>query len=280
MKLINDLIELRLVPEFGARITNLIDRRSGRDWIIQGETSGSGEDTAIFRGASARGWDECFPSVATCRSEAWGGPVRDHGALWGRPWECTASKNRIAARFIEPRFVFSRALSLQGATLICDYSLQSTHNVALPWIWSQHCLLKALPGETFSSSGLSGWKGADGEAFTPGPILPPSASVAGKYMSEVQGPVNVGLSGPHGGISFRWSSENLRHAGLWIDYGAWPPEAPDHQVAIEPTTSAFGSLQQAETAGGAELLLPNQMYKWRVFVELLAPRFRHVQFNS
>lgn len=44
MKLVNDLIELRLLPEFGARITNLIDRRSGRDWIIQGETLSSGAE--------------------------------------------------------------------------------------------------------------------------------------------------------------------------------------------------------------------------------------------
>src|SRR5664279_4148592 len=84
----NDKLRVGIAPAYGARVVSLLDKTSGREWITQGVRSGNTGEDAVYLGAEAVGWDECFPTVGPWDASAtpWRRRLRDHGDLWGRPW--------------------------------------------------------------------------------------------------------------------------------------------------------------------------------------------------
>ena len=94
-RLASSRVAMLLVPALGARVVSLMDIRSGREWLVQGEPLSeqqaqewSAED-AVFGGQVSFGWDECLPTVAPCPDplEPRAAPLRDHGDQWGRATE-------------------------------------------------------------------------------------------------------------------------------------------------------------------------------------------------
>ena len=53
----SEAIRAEVEPAFGARVTSLVDRRTGRDWLVPGAAVPGG----AYGAAQAVGWDECFP---------------------------------------------------------------------------------------------------------------------------------------------------------------------------------------------------------------------------
>lgn len=286
----NDHIALVVDPAFGARVTALSDLASGRQWLVAGECSGGEGDNAPYLGNEARGWDECFPTVAPCETAAWG-RLRDHGILWGRRWNVEVSGHTVHAKYSSDRFKFSRTLSLRGNSITADYSIQNTAADPLPYMWSQHCLLQLKPGDRIEVSkdaeGLAVSGGVHrGQALVPGKIDWPRLVGTGLDLSEVPGAEEglavklyahtpegcvVGAFGPDGGIRFRWEKGAIQALGLWFDYGGWPPDDPVHQVALEPTTAFADDLAEAESKGRELVLEPGGRHEWSVRIELTGP---------
>ena len=258
-----DVLTLDYAPEFGARVTALVDRRTGRDWLVGGAMRGEVSDRAVYLGEEARGWDECFPTVAPCTHPAWGG-MRDHGALWGRPWQ---DDGRGAAWFETEGYRFARTLVPEGAAVHCRYELANTGAAPMLWMWSQHCLLDARPGERLVLEGVGAFDAAD---------VPRAVARDGtvlKTYAPVHGQVSVGLTGPEGGIRFEWDAEETGFLGLWLDFGGWPETDPVHQLALEPTTAPADHLAAAGDA--AALLRPGETQGWTVTLRLEAPGRDH-----
>ena len=64
----SEFVRLVAVPEVGARVISLVDRRTGREWLVQGmlpadDVAGGASarawaaEDAVFGGAEAFGWD-------------------------------------------------------------------------------------------------------------------------------------------------------------------------------------------------------------------------------
>lgn len=272
--LANDRIALTLRPDFGARVTSLTDRASGRQWLVTGLCVGGDS----YLGDQARGWDECFPTVAPCDHAGWDGPLRDHGDLWGRPWQVTADGQTCMATYDDPRFAFTRALHLRGAGVVADYQVSNRTLAALPYLWSQHCLLATTPADRIVLQGIAGMQaggvpvdwplhaardlsvvGAAGEGF------------ALKAYGTALNAANAEIIGAEGGIRFDWSDNEIGAFGLWLDYGGWPPGAPVYQVALEPTTAPADDLAQATAMGRARMLAPGEIHHWSVRIALTRP---------
>ncbi len=275
----NKAVALSLAPAFGARVTSLIDKRTGRDWLAQGALVGRTDNDAPFMGEEARGWDECYPTVGPCPSSHWGRRLRDHGDLWARRWDATQSASSITATYNDDQTRFRRTLTLEGASVGVAYEVTNTWKTALPTLWSQHCLLACEPGERLELEGISNiisdcqpidLSNVNGMDYTT--LHDIRAGVALKAYGCVQDQAQVGIIGENGGIAFSWSAADAAHLGLWFDYGGWPDkEAPVHQVAIEPTTSPTDDLEGALAGGHAIWLKPGQSRTWNTTITL-SPR--------
>lgn len=255
----NGHIALTLQPDFGARVTSLTDLATGRQWLVPGTCVGG--DT--YLGEQARGWDECFPTVAPCDDPAWG-PLRDHGLLWGRAWQ----HDGATAVYNDPHFLFARNLHLQGATLTAAYRVTNKTDTALPYLWSQHCLLATTPADRIVMDAVGKWQ-ADDTAFDwphhPARDLSVVGSTDADFAQKSYGQAHsAAITGPDGGIRFDWSGT----FGLWINYGGWPTGKPVHQVALEPTTAPADDLARVTRLGRACHLPPNGSHAWSVQISL------------
>ena len=260
----NDRVALTLLPDFGGRITALVDRATGRQWLVSGPAEAP--NNGAYLGEEARGWDECFPTVSPGRAAGWGA-LRDHGLLWGRP----AAQQGGETRWEGTGWLLLRRLSLTETGVVADYRLANTGGAAFDWMWSQHCLLDLAPGERLSMSGL--------EAFD-WPVHPRrDLSVVGevgeglaiKAYALATGRAKAAVTGPRGGLAFAWESAEIGAFGLWLDYGGWPEGAPVHQLALEPTTGPADDLASAVAARRHRRLEPDAEASWRVTLTFLDP---------
>ena len=84
----NDFLRTVIVPEPGAKLVSLVDKRSQREWLV-----GPGNrplkkipDGAAFVDQDMSGWDEMFPTIVACaypgsRSAAGHTPARPRRGL-------------------------------------------------------------------------------------------------------------------------------------------------------------------------------------------------------
>lgn len=278
-RLSNDRVSLSIDAGFGARVTELFDLATGRQWLLPGPRTPEVGEAAIYRGTASRGWDECFPTILPCDHQAWGGRLRDHGILWGRAWTVTDARSDVVEAVFEAKGIrFARRLALSGGQIIATYSVTSARDEAVPYMWSQHCVLQVTSADRIGLSG-PGPMQAEGLAFDwpdyPGRNLrrigPENEGFVLKAYALTPSTASAEVTGPQGGIRFQWDGHEVPALGLWLDFGGWPEETPLHQVAIEPTTAAADDLPGAIALGQERWLAPGDTHHWSVRLTLLDP---------
>lgn len=284
----NDHMRVAVEPCYGARVTSLLDRQTGREWIAQGPQSRNTGEDAEYAGDEAVGWDECFPTVTPWDAShtAWGRKLRDHGDLWGRPFVIDAqTPTMLRLSYADSQFRFTRELQLDGAVLIARYEVENRTNRSLPYLWALHGLLAVteadrieLPevetvaatylslGNTFLSVPELPWsKPNDVLPFTLDKVQPAASVFAGKFYAGVPSrTARVGRPGQW--LELAWDSP-IDQLGIWLTYGGWPGPGGHHEIALEPTNAAADTLGEAIDAG-APPLASGERRDWRVTLSL------------
>jgi galactose mutarotase-like enzyme len=281
----NEVLRVVACPALGGRILSLVDRRSGREWLVQGEPPARPEawarEDALFGGREAFGWDECLPTVGPCPDplDPAAPPLRDHGEQWGRPADMTADGNVLVTHWPSARwgYTFRRRLRLDGDRLVASYLLANAAAVPMPFLWSMHPLLRLEPGarvwlrwvETATVGGHLGSPRAPDPHRDAWEVADISAGSALKVYARLRSPATAEARQPdRSTLRFRWDQAVAPVVGLWLDFGGWPSGEPVHQVAIEPTTSEDDDLASAVAAGRAPMLPPGETLRWSVRLTL------------
>lgn len=281
----NEDLRVGVNPAYGARVVSLLDKASGREWLTAGgESASTGEDVRYW-GEEAVAWDECFPTVSVWDASGtkWGRRLRDHGDLWGRPWEVdAASASALTTTYGDPQFRFTRTLRLEGRTLVADYAAENLTDAPLPYLWALHALLAAKPedrivlpgadsvravflsldGKMAKVGDMSWTAPTDALPFALADAQPASSNFMGKLYAEniPGGSARIG----HGDawLEIAWD-ESIAHLGIWITYGAWPERGGHYEVALEPTNAPSDHVGQT-IADGYPPLAPGERRTWRV----------------
>lgn len=283
----NDYLRVNVAAGYGARVTGLFDKNSGREWMTAGAPSSNVGEDAVYAGDEAVAWDECFPTVGAWDggTTPWRRRLRDHGDLWGRPWTVEkASGESLVLGFEAKEFRFVRTLGLEGPTLIADYSVSNRSGDRLTYLWALHALLAVRPEDRIEIPGASKvicsfmalggerlpnaevtWDGPnDGVPFRLDEVQPETTNFAGKFLAGglPGGRARIGQAGQW--LEYQWD-DSIRDLGIWITYGAWPAPGPGahYEAALEPQSALANDLGQAiET--GAKPLAPGEERRWQV----------------
>ncbi len=283
----NDALSVVVAPHYGARVTNLIDKATRRDWMAPGgESRQTGED-AVYLAGEAVGWDECFPTVSPwdASGTTWGRPLRDHGDLWGRPFVVDSqSATAVTTGHTTDEFRFERELEVSGRTLTARYAVTNTGAKPLPYLWALHGLLAVTPEDKIDMAGVDevaasylsiggktlvaprvAWPGPDRSVGLPLDLVrPASEQFAGKlYASDLPTPL-VSVVNARGSLDIGWRNDEIGHVGLWLNYGGWPQPGRVHHIAIEPTTAPVDHLGQAIERGDVATLAPGETHRWTI----------------
>lgn len=282
----NDALRVDILPGYGARVSSLVDKASGRDWIFPGGQSSNTGEGAVYSRDEAVGWDECFPTVGAFDASGtpWKRRLRDHGDLWGRPWRIdSATPTQLSTTYADPMFEFTRVLSVEGSTLVADYRVVNRTGESLPFLWALHGLLVVSPadrivmpdaqavtatylslgGKRYPTPSDFGWPGPD--AVFPlnlDDVQPASINMAGKLLAHGIRSRSVALGHGREWLTIAWDAP-IDDLGMWFAYGAWPEPGELHHIALEPQSANADHIGQAIERGAAPIA-PHATIDWQV----------------
>ena len=303
----NDLLQVRILPAFGGKITSLRSVRTGEEFLLPPLKDYRRVSAAAdFSESDGGGFDECLPSVASCGSIAGEPPVPDHGDLWRVMWEIDSDDTGIVlyANAVTRSLRLTRRATLEASSLVLEYDLVNLSDAPATWLWSAHPLLRVdvddrivLPNEIeeitvdYSANGLF-----ERNSSVTWPVARSTSGISvdlskvGKKdgMTAHKLFARMGKSGWGAlyrekigqGLVVRFDPSVLPFMGLWICSGAWPEVGIEKQytVALEPTTSNTDSLASAGRNGTVRCLNGREHCRWRLKVQLVgASRFFNFQ---
>ena len=287
----SEALRVAVWPQFGGKVSSVVDKADGYELLFGYPAelpTGPQYDLPYGNGWYA-GWDECFPAVAPGRYVGHpydGIMVPDHGELWGVPTTSVPAKNGITTVWHGLRFGYrlTRKLSLDGPSLVADYTLVNLAPFAFRFVWAQHALLALNESvELHVGDGLlrlsHDAKGTEiQQSFEYGENEPaglenldhPSAMPAGAgwklfSLDPITAPYLVHYPVRDIGrtLSISYASEDGLPAywGIWINTGGW---AGHRHFAVEPTTGRYDQLDRAVQDDSAGVVGPLGRRDWSV----------------
>jgi galactose mutarotase-like enzyme len=276
-------IRLGVRPELGGRISSLVDRRSGREWLWRNPHLAARPAVgaeSYTEHLDAGGWDEILPSVSPCRLTD-GRDIPDHGdvvRLPSRVMDAGADHCILITELDALPLRFTRELRVEGARLTIRYALESLADHDVPWLWAAHPLFALEPGMEIAGIRGVDFRTADmlGNAAGFDGMIPDFRSpdfkpFACKLFSPAGALGHVGLRHPDGScIELDWDPAEIPHLGLWLNLGAWSGcgSSPYFNLGIEPTTSPHDSLAEAVRADEAMCLQVGEKRQWSLLIRL------------
>ncbi len=264
--------EVAVVPELGARIISLKNRRTGREWMWHPAEGLNlfqnclGDD---FSNGPLVGMDECLPTIEPC---VWQGrKLPDHGEVWAAAWDVDgeAWKSGLLKTSVHLNISpldFERTIELDENVIRLNYQLVNRSSVPEYFIWAMHPLLRLQPGDrlvlppsTRKSMNGEGWV----EALD-------SAIPEGDSSKVFAGPLKAGFAAIHNGqngdaVEFEWTPAENNGLGLWLTRGGWHGH---HHFAMEPTNSGTDALTTAAARQWCGLVQGASSMKWQVRIRI------------
>lgn len=294
----NELLEVKILPAFGGKITSIRSKQSGEEFILPPLASyRRASPHSNFDQSDGGGFDECLPSVACCEAIMGETAVPDHGDLWRVNWQVDSLDQGIVlhADSTSRPLRLMRQAKLAGSSLVLDYSLFNLSNSAATWLWSAHPLLRVeegdlvvLPNEIkkvvveycstdqFQQRSYIEWPLARTQSGT---VVDLSRVEAIDGVTAYKLFAQMGKAGwaslyrrrTGQGLVFRFDPSELPFLGLWICSGAWPQygDKKQYTVALEPTTADFDSLASAQRNKRAYSLEGGGFRHWGLEIQLL-----------
>jgi hypothetical protein len=266
--LANEAVELAVVPELGARIISLKDRRTGRDWLWHPHNQlrlFRNPPCAEFATSPLAGLDECLPTIAPCQWQ--GQPLPDHGEAWNLAWQVSADSDSSTSlttsiQLAHSSLFFERTIELLGSEVRLIYHLTNLGATARPFVWSLHPLLRLQSGDELELPAstrqlLNGHDWINSLA---------TANPAGGCSKIFAHPVREGWAAivnppQRERLRFEWNPAENPALGLWLTRGGWHGH---HHFAIEPTNATDDSLAVAAARNQCGQLAGRGSASWQL----------------
>jgi len=276
----NDWLSVSLLPDVGAKILTLLDKKCNRQvlWENPRIRPQSYPTDANFDNYWCGGWDDAYPTADAC---VHGGELFPNlGELRSLTWqveelrEDAETANAILSAYGPISAIrATKAVVLSGPLLEMRYAIKSLGPVALDFLWGTHpafaveagtqLILPARTGIVAQSNHPS--LGKPGEEYK-WPFL------NGRDMSIVRD-VSTGLHCGHyakdledgwfavetrgRGIVYEFPLDKCPYLWMWLVYGGWRGY---HHAVIEPWTGYPVNLEEAYEQGRHSTLRPGETF--------------------
>lgn len=299
-------VQVVVVPELGGKIVSLLDKHSGREWLLppQRAYAQGAARRAGFVEQDMSGWDEMFPTINAgaypVHGTHNGALLPDHGEVWSAAWaHDTDNADAIALSVQGQALPYTLARTIRGVAenaLRLEYEVVNTGAETLYALWAAHpqfvvddATRIVLPrsvtqvvnvlatDELPEDEQLYDWTEAvtpAGEKLPLDRVRPDAVRKHRKFYLPPEQPAGwVGL----------WQAAGLQQAdgGAWLRLawdvasvpylGVWVDERSYNTsltVALEPSTGYYDSLTRAWQNGRVMELPPNVPYRWALEVSL------------
>lgn len=287
IRLLNDQLEISVLPAVGAKIYDLIDRRTGHNflWHNPRVSPQPYPIDANFDNYWCGGWDDGFPTCETCLHN--GEQYPNLGELRSVHWYID-SQNESSVQLsafgpISP-VKAHKQIRLRESLLEVEFKIEHQGYLPLDYIWGTHPAYAVEPGCVIHIPARTGIVGQANHAVLgqpgqryPWPILkttegslnmsllqPPSGFSAGHYATDLAAGWYA-IEYPHRGIGllFEFPLDLCPYLWLWLSYGGWRGY---YLAVVEPWTSYPVTLSDAVSAGTHRVLQPGEQVTFKTRV--------------
>ncbi len=277
----NDYLQVVFIPEIGGKMTTLLSKESGRQFLLEPQNLDKKYHQAYyganFETYDTSGFDECFPTVEAC-----GYPARinnqeisfpDHGELWSRPWayEIIGEELLLSTSGVNFPYRFEKRMRLLNREIELEYSLRNLSDQEFYYIWSAHPLLKVEPGtRLFTADPIDqvflNWASdrnigdfgqmlswpviqVNGHSIDCSVVHDRKQGIALKCFTNrlKKGLAGVYFSQSDQSLIYQFDIRQNPYLGMWLCYGGWPENRREKHltVAMEPASGRPDSLAKA-----------------------------------
>lgn len=285
-------VEVR--PDEGGRIASLRGLYSGLEFLTQSRHHGPFADPsmdAMFRNGPCAGIEECLPTVAPCNADTEGGPAPDHGDFWQLVWNVSEANEQSLSMWVDGfsrPFRLEKTLTVNRSVLRIAYSVKNIGYSPQSFLYACHPLFAVeagdrivLPDEIrslrldYSRNDRLGRRG-DIVSWPVSHTFVPLDSATGDDSGTADmlytGRLSAGVCSIHRAarrerLDVIFDTDMLPYLGVWLCYGGWPEDGATYQqyaVALEPTTSPYNTLTEAQQAGAAINLAAGATYEFAI----------------
>jgi galactose mutarotase-like enzyme len=290
----NSAVRITIVPDLGAKIASLVDKRTGVDWLAAPSRPVRARNYGDrFTDHDLSGWDEMFPTIDACPApDDSAVTLPDHGEVWAFAWDIVAQGDdtlilRVNGHFRD--YTLTRKATLIRDGLRLEYALENHTEKPLAYLWAAHPLFNGaniqvlLPREVTDVVSVANhprlgapdtllqWPVAtlpDGEQRRLDVVREAQQHDYRKvYLRPHQAVASAALRQMETGrqLTMRWDSSAAPYLGIWVDEGTYT-ESPT--VAFEPSSGYYDSLAHALALGRASTLPSGVRANWWVEVAL------------
>jgi len=268
----SDDLEICLVPELGAKIISLTNRRTGREWLWAPDAerklfrNAPGDD---FAASTLIGWDECLPTIAPCLHQD--RQLPDHGEVWSLPWtiDRDAWRNgrlKTSVKLQVSPLDFERTIELCGNVVHIRYQLTNRRATAEKFLWAMHALASVFPGDALELP-VEAQQQLGDPAWLAGMNL---TTIQPACIKTYAGPLREGRaamvnSASGDRLTVFWDTRLNDTLGVWLTRGGWHGH---HHVALEPSNGCPDDLLTAAARGRCGVISANATLDWKVAIQI------------
>ena len=271
----NSNIEVSVLPSVGAKIFDLIDLRSGQNFLWHNPRVAPRPYPidANFDNYWCGGWDDGFPTCEPCHYN--GEQYPNLGELRSLDWSVEAQQeSSVTLSAFGPISAIraQKRITLQDLSLEMEFAIENLGFAGIDYLWGTHPAYAVEPGCIIHIPARTGIVGHtnDPSLGTPGqryswPALETSAGsrdmsivpssgkyFAGHYATDLSaGWYAVEYPERGSGVLFEFPLELCPQLWLWLTYGGWRGH---YTAVIEPWTSYPVTLADAVAAGTQRVL--------------------------
>jgi len=298
-KLENATLQIIVVPEMGAKIVSLLDKRNQIEWLVGpgGRPFRPAPYGSVFTNQDMSGWDEMFPTIKACQypnpQSDQSIPLPDHGELWAIPWQRIPTDKPALYFTVEGRalsYSFSRKIEFTAESVLkFTYHAINHSDAPLSALWAAHPqflsgsdakvilpphisrVCNVLP-ESFGWALLEetmDWPEAtrlNGEPVRLDEVGSSELNQARKFYipPEIKASwIAIVRQPSQNWISLSWDVNEVPYLGIWVDEGYISPESV---VAPEPATGYYDSLALAIEKSRHMVIEPGKSVSWSLLV--------------
>ena len=289
----SDRIRAVLLPAYGGKMASLVDKRSGREFLVQAPDGKYKklEYAGDYVAAECSGFDDMFPTIDAWAYDKhpWQGIVMpDHGEVCGLPWAYDVERESLHCWVYGVRFPYRLDRWLRFETdglLTIRYKVHNLSPFDLDYIWAAHVMINAEPGARILLPYDDGARAvcvfSQDNAFA----VPGMAMCWPKTKTTKQDIIDISRTREGGGNTYKfyfdapmprsWCgyayrdgtmlrlsvSEEVPYLGVWINEGAFKGYS---NIALEPCTGTFDDPGAAIVHGQNSMLPSHGTREWQL----------------
>lgn len=285
-----------VLPKRGGKIASFYNKKRDFEFLFQNPKSGYSDAAFgdLFEAFEACGFDDAFPTLIPETVMIGNNPVQypDHGEIWSAPFDFAIHEDKVVLNYQSRLLGYSyqKQFQLVNQTLHGSWRIENQSDITFPYLWAFHCLsvyrknMQILfpEGTEKIMNGLQSKRlGSPGSIYSFPTDMPlgarydfnsvpqPDTDSFEKYF--VYGKVSDGCIGyrfpdEQIAVQIRYDSQIFPYLGFWVTAGGF---RGDFNCALEPMTSFYDSIANAEKSNTVRFLNPGEAIHFDIDISFL-----------